>query len=70
MLPTGHANFEFVSEYSIYFSLTISIAVGGTLWSNFVVACVSLCHPLAHGFGFCEGINTRPRHLIRYAKTF
>jgi hypothetical protein len=42
-------------------SINISMAAGGnapTVWSNGVGIYVSMCHSLAHGFGFCGGIYT------------
>jgi hypothetical protein len=57
----GHVDYEFVLEAPAISSLTISMVVSGnalTLWSNGVGAYVSMCHSLAHGFGFCGGINT------------
>jgi hypothetical protein len=54
-------------------SLTMSMAADcnpPTLWSRGVGACVLLCRPISHGFGFCGGINTCPRHLIMYVKSF
>jgi hypothetical protein len=40
-------------------SLTMSMAGSGnppTLWSKGVGACVSICRPLTHGFGFCRAL--------------